>query len=322
VPGPAREQTGNGTVVTIYACHGRGNQRWTLDGNPGNPSPSPSTPSPSNPSPSPSTPPDGDGPDMAGYAGLYDYRFGTNAGRFSNLSSRFNPYGIAGTTVINNEWQRYQPINGTNHRLTGDKLELTALANLGGVYNGGISSGQITTKDTFYPRTGKKYIFKLRAKVPTGKSGAWPAFWMYAKQAPNTSSEIDIFEFFDSPTQDSRDWTGYDHGAGVGSNFHNIMTNQWVWRPGFDFGAAYHTYTLVWEEGKIYKWVDDTWVKGTNFTWQGSDPQVLINLAIGGSINRNPNSASFPTVFSVDSFQVFVDCPGSAVTTGCHTPTG
>jgi hypothetical protein len=307
------QATAPGSIVELYDCHGGSNQRWQIGGG-GNPSEPPTSPPP--------PPPPGGGPDMTGFATLYDYRFGTGSGRnTSSLSQRFNPYGIAGQTVINNEWQRYQPFNGNNHRITGDRLELTALANLGGVYNGGISSGQITTKDTFYPRNGKRYTFKLRAKVPS-KRGAWPAFWMYARQAPNTPSEIDIVEIFDTPTQNTYDWTGYDHGSGVGSNFHNIMTNQWVWHPGFDFAANYHTYTLVWEEGKIYKWVDGTWVKGTNFTWQGSDPQVLINLAMGGSVNNNPNSSSFPAVFSIDSFQVFVDCPGSAVVTTCHTSTG
>ena len=50
------------------------------------------------------------------------------------------------------------------------------------------------------------------------------------------------------------------------------MTNQWVWHPGFDFADDYHTYTLVWKEGDIQKWVDDTQVKGTYFTWNGSAP--------------------------------------------------
>jgi hypothetical protein len=247
----------------------------------------------------------GPGPDLTGFTLYRDYRFGTGAGRtVSNLSTDFNPYGIAGTTVINNEWQRYQTFNNTNHRLTGTELELTALANLGGVYNGGISSGQITTKETFYPRNGRTYVFQVRAKVPRGR-GAWPAFWLYAKQAPNTPSEIDVFEFFDTPTQNTYDWTGYDHGSGVGANYHNIMTNQWVWHPGFDFADDYHVYTLVWKEGDIQKWVDGTWVKGTYFTWQGSDPQVLINLAIGGSTNNNPNAATFPSVFRVDYFRIW-----------------
>jgi beta-glucanase (GH16 family) len=91
----------------------------------------------------------------------------------------------------------------------------------------------------------------------------------------------------------------------VGANYHNIMTNQWVWHPGFDFANDYHVYTLVWKEGDIQKWVDGTWVKGTYFTWQGSDPQVLINLAIGGSTNNNPNAATFPSVYRIDYFRVW-----------------
>jgi beta-glucanase (GH16 family) len=84
------------------------------------------------------------------------------------------------------------------------------------------------------------------------------------------------------------------------------MTNQYVWHPGIDFANDFHTYYLVWKEGDIQKWVDNNWVKGTNFTWNGSDPEVLINLAIGGSINNNPTAATFPAVYSIDSFKVYV----------------
>jgi hypothetical protein len=298
--------TAAGTAVQIYDCNGGSNQRWELVGGG-------------------TTPPPTGGPDLSGFGLLRDYRFGTGSGRnVTNLATNFNPYGIAGTAVINNEWQRYQPFNSTNHRIATDHLELTAQPNLGGVYNGGISSGQITTKETFFPRDGRTYVFSVRAKVPRG-SGAWPAFWLYAKQAPNTSSEIDVVEIFDTPTQNSFDWTGYDHGAGVGSDYHSIMTNQWVWHPGFDFAADYHTYTLVWRDGQVEKWVDNTWVKGTNFTWQGSDPQLLINLAIGGSNNNNPTAATFPSVFSVDSVKVWVKCPNGTPanpTTSCHQTNG
>ncbi|MBP3962784.1 glycoside hydrolase family 16 protein [Paenibacillus lignilyticus] len=158
---------------------------------------------------------------------------------------------------------------------------------MGGISNGGISSGQIVTKETFYPRDGKTYIFQLRAKIPTG-AGTWPAFWMYSPGgAGSTTSEIDIFEYFNSPTQNTYDWTGFDHGDGVGTDYYSIMTNQWVWHPGFDFAAdfaaTFHTYTLIWKEGNIQKWVDNTLVKGTNFAWYGPDPEVLINLAVGGT---------------------------------------
>jgi NedA-like, galactose-binding domain/Glycosyl hydrolases family 16 len=255
--------------------------------------------------PATTPPPPAGGPDLTGFALQRSYLFGSGAGRnTSNLSTDFNPYGIAGQAVINGEWQRYQSFNSTNHHITADRLELTATPNLGGIFPGGISSGQITTKETFYPRNGRTYVFQVRAKIPHG-SGAWPAFWFYAKGDPHTASEIDVFEFFDTPTQNTFDWTGYDHGDGVGSDYHNIMTNQWVWHPGFDFAADYHTYSLVWREGQIEKWVDNNWVKGTNFTWNGSDPQILINLAIGGGSNNNPDAATFPSVYSVDFLKVW-----------------
>jgi len=62
----------------------------------------------------------------------------------------------------------------------------------------------------------------------------------------------------------------------------------------------------VWKEGDIQKWVDQNWVKGTKFTWVGNDPEVLINLAIGGSDNVNPTASTFPAVYSIDSFKVYV----------------
>ncbi|MFC4808177.1 DUF7594 domain-containing protein [Paenibacillus sp. GCM10023250] len=254
------------------------------------------------------TPVSSEGPSLAGYTLYRDYSFGTSRGvnSLTSLSNNFNAYGIAGTTVINKEWQRYQPINATNHVLTANSLDLTAVANLGGVYDGGISSGQITTKETFYPSNGKTYMFQLRAKIPNGV-GTWPAFWMYSPGGTgSTNSEIDIFEFFNSPTQNHYDWTGYDHGSGEGDNYYSIMTNQWVWHPGIDFSADYHTYTLIWKEGEIQKWVDGTMVKGTNFAWFGPAPQVLINLAIGGSPNSNPTAATFPAKFSLDYFRVYV----------------
>ncbi|MDF2925501.1 MAG: glycosyl hydrolase family protein [Paenibacillaceae bacterium] len=249
-----------------------------------------------------------EGPSLDDYTLLRDYSFGTsrNVNSLTVLSNSFNPYGIAGTTVINKEWQLYQPINSTNHVLTTDRLELTALADLGGIYKGGISSGQIATKETFYPSEGNTYMFQLRAKIPNG-TGTWPAFWMYSPGGVgSTNSEIDIFEFFNSPTQNHYDWTGFDHGSGGGSNYYSIMTNQWVWHPGIDFSADYHLYTLIWKEGEIQKWVDGTLVKGTNFTWIGQAPQVIINLAIGGSINHNPTAGTFPAKFVLDYFRVYV----------------
>jgi len=248
---------------------------------------------------------------LDGFTLIRDYDFGTAEGNTvhdsTELTGIFNSYGIAGTTVINSEWQRYLPINSKNHAISTNDLELTALPNLGGVQSGGISSGEITTKETFLPSVGKTYAFQIRAKIPKA-IGGWPAFWMYAKDgAGATASEIDVFEFFYSANQNTYDWTGYDHGDGVGADYLNIKNNQWVWHPGFDFAADYHTYTLIWKKGDIQKWVDSTMVKGTYFEWIGtSAPQILLNLAMGGSINSNPIAADFPVKFKIDYLKIYI----------------
>ena len=249
--------------------------------------------------------------DLSGFNLICNYTFGTDASRtvsdLTDLDLNFKPYGIAGTTVINNEWQRYQPFNTINHHFVADRLELTALPDLGGIYDGGISSGQIISKETFYPSDDKTYVFQLRALISHG-TGTWPAFWMYSPGGSGTTdSEIDIFEFFNNETQNTYDWTGFDHGAAVGGDYYSIMTNQWVWHPGFDFAADYHVYTLVWKEGSIQKWVDNTLVKGSLFGWFGPPPEILVNLAIGGNPNSPPTAddTPFPSKFILDYLKIY-----------------
>ncbi|HTF09892.1 MAG TPA: hypothetical protein VK659_17130 [Asanoa sp.] len=66
--------------------------------------------------------------------------------------------------------------NSTNHRIATDHLELTAQPNLGGVYNGGISSGQITTKETFFPQDGRTYVCRSARRCPRPAPGSGPAY--------------------------------------------------------------------------------------------------------------------------------------------------
>lgn len=238
-----------------------------------------------------------------------DFRFGTgegrNVGSVADLEQEFYPYSSNFTTaVINNEWQRYAEFNDTNHHFTEDRLELTAVVE-SGIEPGGISSGEITTVDHFYPVNGQTLVFQLRAKIPHG-DGTWPAMWLYSPGGESsTDSEIDIFEFWNNATQDTHDWTGYDHGPGVGRDLCSNMTNEWVWHPGTDFADDYHVYTLVWSEGLIEKWVDDVLVKRTEFQWLGPDPQLLINLAIGGNDIEDPTPETFPAIFSLDYLRVY-----------------
>src|ERR1700761_4189298 len=85
---------------------------------------------------------------------LQNYEFGTNSDRnvktISQLSTIFSPYGIAGHNVINEEWERYQAFNTTNFAFTATSLNLTAtIPSGGGLFPGGIDSGQIWTNATY-----------------------------------------------------------------------------------------------------------------------------------------------------------------------------
>ena len=249
------------------------------------------------------------GPPLDEYVLTHDFTFGKsgNITSIEELDAYFNPYGIAGTNVINQEWQRYQPFNSSNFVFTDSTLQLRALTDLGGIEDGGISSGQIVTEEGFYPSEGKTLLIQLRAKIPHGE-GTWPAFWMYSPGGSGTTdSEIDIFEFFNSETQNTYDWTGFNHGSGVGDDYYSIMTNQWVWHPGFDFSEEYHVYTLIWKEGDVQKWVDKNLVLGTYFEWYGPDPVIIVNLAMGGKPNNPPNAQEtpFPSIFSLDYLRIY-----------------
>lgn len=243
------------------------------------------------------------------------YKFGTNPDKnvvnLTQLSWYFNPYGIAGTTVINNEWERYQPFNPANFQFSYDSLDIVAtIPQGGGLFPGGIHSGQIWTQRTFQPgKTGSNYYaFSVRMRTPGGP-GMWPAFWLYTKQAGvNDGSEIDV-EFFDALWQNEFDWTGYNHGPGAGADFYSIKTNQWVWHPGLNFSADYHEYQIIWTPDAVYKYVDGTLILATYFKWTSGGPaQLGINLAVGfpGMPGMLPTSIyQFPASISIDSLTIY-----------------
>lgn len=249
---------------------------------------------------------------------LLDYTFGTSPGKairnLDELAKHFEPYGIAGTTVINDEWERYQPFNPENFVFTPHSLDLTAtIPKKGGLFPGGIHSGQIWSKQTFQPgRTGHSaYAFDVRMRIPAGR-GMWPAFWLYAKSGMpgmNDGSEIDHPEFFNMSTQNELDWTGYSHGPGVGDSIYSI-TQKGIWHPRTNFSADYHNYQTLWMQDAVYKYVDGKLVDARRFKWTSRGAaQFGADLAVGSS---NPNmpglkptsEKQFPSALSIEYIRV------------------
>lgn len=240
------------------------------------------------------------------------YNFGTASGctvcNMQQLAAAFNPYGIGGTIVLHQEWERYQPFNTQNFVFRANSLDLTAtIPSGGGLWPGGINSGQIWTKQTFQPGvTGHNvYAFMVRMKIPNGQ-GSWPGSWFYTAQ-PGISdgSEIDNPEFFVMEWQNQYDWTGFDHGPNAGSIIYSNLSNPWTWRPGIDFSAGYHDYELIWTPDATYKYVDGQLILAQQFKYTAQGPaQLGINLGVGSDEadlpGLQPTSLSeFPMTLSV-----------------------
>ncbi len=256
---------------------------------------------------------------ISGMNTLRSYTFGTGPGNsirnLQQLANSFDPYGIGGTTVANQEWERYQPFNNQNFVFTGSSLNLTAtIPTSGGLFPGGINSGKICSKMSFIPgKTGfSVYAVEVRMKIPSAQ-GTWPAAWFYT-QAPgvNDGSEIDNPEFFVMQRQSQFDWTGYQHGPGAGADIYSIKTDANVWHPGLNFAADYHDYGTVWTPDAVYKYVDGTLVYAAYFTWTASgSAQMIVNLAVGSSDTLDmpglqPVSLSdFPSSLSIESITVW-----------------
>lgn len=167
-------------------------------------------------------------------------------------------------------------------------------------------------------KTTKKFPhgrFEAKVKIPTGK-GLWPAFWTY--DGAHVYNEIDIFEFWGSPPEQSsrhRMNIHYDYGDGR----KDCATKY----NGTDFSQDFHIFGLIWDENKIEWYVDgvikrtDTrlyytngqpvtvcpipqgpYIKNTIYTM---DPmRIILNLAIQSSDYAPDISTPFPIYMEVD----------------------
>ncbi len=198
------------------------------------------------------------------------------------------------------EW--YQPANVT---VSGGYLNLTARHQT--VHAQGkthdYTSGMIQSGG--WPANGSTPTFsyefgyaEVRAKLPAGRIGMWPAFWLLP--ADNTwPPEVDIMEWQGvSPTQDNTTlWWSLPNGDY--SRLYNAVV---------DLSQAYHTYGLDWQSSYADFYFDRKRVMhyaGPNVPQKAMF--ILINLAIGGweRGQLHPPASEFPTTYSVDYVRVW-----------------
>ena len=175
------------------------------------------------------------------------------------------------------------------------------------------TSARMTTKGLRSFQYGR---IEARIQIPEG-AGVWPAFWMLGDDVGErpwpACGEMDIMENIGREPEKI-------HGSVHGTGFTGTpLTTVAELRGGAEFGAAFHTYGVIWSPGKVQYYVDDPGHPYAMYTradlpagavWPFDDGKyfVLLNLAMGGDW-PGPPAASTPATeeMLVDYVRVYQD---------------
>jgi beta-glucanase (GH16 family) len=172
------------------------------------------------------------------------------------------------------------------------------------------TSSRILTRNKGDWKYGK---FEMRAKMPIGK-GMWPAFWMMPTQDVYggwpVSGEIDIMEYLG---HESNIVHGTLHYGDRPPN--NIFTGKPDTLQTGNFNDDFHTFSLIWEEGKI-EWFVDGVLYQTQTSWNtvaaefpapfNQQFHIIINFAVGGNWPGYPDENTvFPQEYIIDCVRVY-----------------
>lgn len=154
---------------------------------------------------------------------------------------------------------------------------------------------------------------EMRAKMPIGQ-GIWPAFWMMPSKSVYggwpVSGEIDIMEYLGHEPNIVHGTIHYG-----GSRPNNLYSGKPDTLESGDFHSDFHTFSVIWEEGKIQWFVDDSLYQ-TQTKWSSEGGEypapfdqefhVILNLAVGGYWPGYPDSTTvFPQEYIVDYIRVY-----------------
>jgi beta-glucanase (GH16 family) len=208
----------------------------------------------------------------------------------------------------NNELQYYASnrfenahVLGGNLIITARKESLTAAADYGGQ---SYTSARMITRGKASWTYG---FFEVRAKLPCSL-GTWPAIWTLGTGGVwPEDGEIDLMEQRGTVAADKTVVLGTIHTRAYNYFNGTLGVGQGANRSVSDACTNFHSYQLIWDEGKVAIGVDG----GTHFTytrptpsdattWPFDNPQYLIlNLAMGGDLG-----GAVPANFASDQMVV------------------
>jgi len=203
----------------------------------------------------------------------------------------------------NQELQSYTD-DPMNARIEADNLIIEAHK----TGNASYSSARMITKGKQTFRFGR---IDIRAQLPKGQ-GIWPALWMLGKNIDQVGwpacGEIDIMELVGHEPEVTH---GTAHFGPPSPN------NKFIGSPfnakGPDFSETYHVFTLVWNPGSIYWYVDDVLFHEINTDILAGSAYpfnqeffFIFNVAVGGLWPGAPDETTvFPQQMKVDYVRVF-----------------
>jgi beta-glucanase (GH16 family) len=182
-----------------------------------------------------------------------------------------------------------------------------------GVY----TSARLKTQGLFSFQYGR---MEVRAMVPEAQ-GFWPAAWLLGNNIDTVNwpacGEQDNLERVNAAT--TPDWNeGSIHGTGFTGGDLGTRYNF----PAGETAAQWHTYGMIWSEGKVEYYIDDPTSPYATFTpasldgltgavWPfdaGQSNFILLNLAVGGDYPGPPNSTTpFPSEYLIDYVRIYTN---------------
>lgn len=200
------------------------------------------------------------------------------------------------------------------------------------------TSGRITSQGNASWKYGR---FEMRARIPQGQ-GVWPAFWMMPEDSAYgswaASGEIDILEVINPGVECADCEAGGEntiygalHFGGQWPDNDALVQNRSF--PGV-LDGEFHTYGVIWEEGRIIWTVDgEAFARANASDWYSSGDSgvnapfdqnfhLIVNLAIGGRWPEDNalggvSTENFPKRLEVDWVRVWECDREPATGRGC-----
>ncbi|HXP72968.1 MAG TPA: family 16 glycosylhydrolase [Stellaceae bacterium] len=140
------------------------------------------------------------------------------------------------------------------------------------------TSGMLNTENSFSQTYG---YFDMRAQLPAGGQGLWPAFWLL-KNSNTWPPEIDVLEQVSNPASNI---------------FSTVIDSSQPNQQGSvnvgDTSTGFHDYGVLWTPQTITFYFDGRQLLSTPTPADMNSPMYMImNLALGGSWAGSPNAST------------------------------